>query len=99
MFKNIKLAVQLGALAALLLVLMVGVAGFGLSMLLTLSGLTAHAKPSKDAIKPGMSMPQIRLLAPASNGLKEYLGLGDVKTFSTSDVSAKLLIVEVLSST
>ena len=71
----------------------------GIFFLLGISNFSAHAKPSKEAIKPGMTMPQFTLDLSEQKWAKEYLGQKGIKPFSLSEIPAKLILLDVLSST
>ena len=74
----------------------------GALILCTLFGLTSvptHAKPSKDAIQAGATMPAFTIAKPASKADQEYLGLAKSEPFTISQISAKLVLIEVFSTT
>ena len=48
-------------------------------------------------ISEGMSLPQFTLNSPGSSDEQEYLGLKDMKPFSWSQISAKIIILELFS--
>ena len=70
-----------------------------ISILLGLSSFPAYAKPSKDAIKPGDDLPDFTLNLKEQKKAKKYFGQKKIKPFSLSEISAKLILIDVLSST
>jgi hypothetical protein len=71
----------------------------GISILLGLSNFAAYAKPSKDAIKPGDDLPEITLNLKEQKKAKKYFGQQKIKPFSISEIPAKLILLDILSST
>jgi len=64
-----------------------------------LTSVPTQAKPSKDAIQAGATMPALTLPKPASKADQEYLGLAKSEPFTISQLSAKLVLIEVFSTT
>jgi peroxiredoxin len=67
---------------------------------LCLSGYPADGSEEKGAtgtISVGMDLPQFKLNAPRSEKDKQYLALKNSKTFSLSDIPAKLIVFEIFS--
>ncbi len=54
-------------------------------------------KNKGEAIQEGMTLPQFTLKAPDSSDEQKYLGLNDLKSFSLSQIPAKIIIFEVFS--
>ena len=50
-----------------------------------------------NTLSPGMKLPAFRLASPASADALHYLGLTKAEPFSLSQVSSKLILVEILS--
>ena len=75
------------------------IGGVGISILLCLSSFQAFAKPSKDAIKPGMDLPDFTLNLKEQKKAKEYLGQKKIKPFPVSEIPAKLVLIDVISTT
>jgi len=75
------------------------IGGLVICFLFGLTSFPAYAKPSKDAIKVGMTMPAITLPKPLSSADQKYLGLEKSAPFTISQLSAKLVLIEVFSTT
>ena len=56
--------------------------------------LTSAPSFSAESMKPGSSIPEFNLKAPDSKAMKAYLGLKDEKSFSPSQIKAKLIVIE-----
>ena len=70
------------------------------SLLLGLSGYHVHesdAKEASGAISAGMDLPQFELDTPHADKDRQYLGLKKSKTFSLSEIPAKLIVLEIFS--
>lgn len=50
-----------------------------------------------DAISEGMTLPPFEMSMPDSAAFKQYLGVDDLKAFSASSISGKLLFIEAFS--
>lgn len=57
----------------------------------------SEEKVATGSISVGMDLPQFKLDAPKSEKDTQYLGLKDSKTFSLSDIPAKLIVFEIFS--
>ena len=75
------------------------IGGLVIYFLFGLTSFPTYAKPSKDAIKAGMMMPAFKLPKPLSSKDQEYLGLEKRAPFTISQLSAKLVLIEVFSTT
>ena len=75
------------------------IGGLVICFLFGLTSFPAYAKPSKDAIKVGMTMPAFTLPKPLSSADQKYLGLEKRAPFTISQLSAKLVLIEVFSTT
>ena len=67
---------------------------------LSLSYCPIHAteeKSTPNIISTGMQLPEITLDAPVSEKDRNYLSLKDAATFSLSQISAKLIVLEIFS--
>ena len=73
--------------------------GVVISILLGLSSFPAYAKPSKDAIKPGDDLPDFTLNLKEQKKAKQYLGQKKAKPFPISKIPAKLVLIDVISTT
>ena len=69
--------------------------------LFVLTGLSlpADAKPSKDAIQAGMTIPNVKFSMPASSKDQKSLGLEKKVPFTLSQLPSKFVLIEVMSST
>ncbi len=67
-----------------------------LSLLLCLYSFPSTLYGS-DVIAVGKSLPQVLLDTPASGEEKQYLGLKNLKSFSISQIPAKLILIEIFS--
>ena len=75
------------------------VGGVVISILLGLSSAPSYAKPSKDAIKPGDDLPEITLNLKEQKKATKYLGQKKAKPFPISKIPAKLVLIDVVSTT
>lgn len=75
------------------------ISGLLICILFGLTSFPAYAKPSKDAIQAGMTMPAFTLPKPMSSGDQKYLGLDSRAPFTISQLPAKLVLIEVFSTT
>ena len=57
----------------------------------------SEAKETSGAITAGMDLPQFKLDTPHAEKDKQYLGLKKSKTFSLSQIPAKLIVLEIFS--
>ena len=73
--------------------------GMGLFVLPGLSNVPADAKPSKDAIQAGMTIPDVKFSKPASTKDQQILGLEKKEPFTLSQLPSKFVLIEVMSST
>ena len=73
--------------------------GICLFVLPGLSNVPADAKPSKDAIQAGMTIPDVKFSKPASTKDQQSLGLEKNEPFTLSQLPSKFVLIEVLSST
>ena len=59
--------------------------------------LSSNIAYGVEPISSGMKLPQFTLDVPDSEEAKEYLGLKDLKSFSVSQIPAKLIFIEIFS--
>ena len=57
----------------------------------------SEAKETSGAISAGMDLPQFKLDTPRAEKDRQYLGLKKSKTFSLSEIPAKLIVLEIFS--
>ena len=75
------------------------IGGLVICLLFGLAIFPAYAKPSKDAIKAGMTMPAVKFPKPLASKDQKYLGLAKRAPFTLSELPAMLVLIEVFSST
>jgi peroxiredoxin len=57
----------------------------------------SEEKSAPKAVSAGMKLPQFTLDVPSSEKEQQYLGLKNPKPFSLSEISAKLIVIEIFS--
>lgn len=62
-----------------------------------LLGLSCYPAYGAETVSSGQNLPQFTLDVPDSVELQEYLGLKNLKSFSISQIPAKLILLEVFS--